>query len=421
MVQIIPRTQQSFGERIGAGLQKGFDLGSHFGQMAVQNRMEQKGKEKEYAKKLKGLEDLKQTPFWENASDAERAIIEAEAKGNISAQTARGLINLHREKETGDFLSRLQTGEPDAKPPQVGAEPISFGAEEPPEEKPIKRVQRSDDFGSKINYWRDVASQAKSKDVRDVANKNAEFYQKQQESEYKKFTEERKFHTDKAEPYLKDILKIEENQPLLDASRMNMERAVKSGNVEGVLPYLASALHLEPLFNQDLASFMTSSKNHFLNSLRKAGSRPNQWIEQQISSAYAKPGRSQEANLSSLALIGFEDDVNRERARIARELEDKDEIKYGFAQKDIGKRTEAQIKEYANKRQDLLSYELRSIAEMNMTEAEMGKIDEVPQGTPLTPKMAEFLVRKYGSAQKAEREAKRMGFEILPDEFYEGL
>ncbi len=236
-----------------------------------------------------------------------------------------------------------------------------------------------------------------------------------------RFTEEREFHTKRSDPFLKEIAELEANQPILRASRKQMENAVRSGNVSGVLPYIASALHIEPLYNKDLASFMTASKNHFLNSLRKAGSRPNQWIEQQISSAYAKAGRPEVANLSSLALIGFEDDINEKKVSIARELEDQDRDAYNYAREDIERKTNKALKEYADKRQDLLSYELRVIADEYMSASDLELLNEVPQGTPLTPKIAQFLLQKYGSEEKAIKEAKKIGFEILPDEFYESV
>src|SRR5690348_1049647 len=97
MVQIIPRAQPTFGERVGAGLQEGLGTFPQFAQMAVQNRMQQQAKQAERAQRLAGLENLKKTPFWEQASDWEKALIEGELTGDISAQLASSISKGRRE------------------------------------------------------------------------------------------------------------------------------------------------------------------------------------------------------------------------------------------------------------------------------------------------------------------------------------
>lgn len=246
MVQIIPRQptnierfMNSF-QNLSSGLGEGAEtlkgamderktrqeLASQFGEkfknirnpdvqkLMLMAELEQQKVTREREKKSQALEDLKSTPYWKNASDLEKAVLEREILGDLSAQTSKSLVNLERERKAYDILSGLQGDE--GMPPSESTAP-SFGAEpgeEPRETKPPKRGQPKSDIEEQINKWRQVAANP-NKDIRDFANKKIEDLRKEQEFSFKKekfgheLEREHKEDVDKAykahEPFIQDV------------------------------------------------------------------------------------------------------------------------------------------------------------------------------------------------------------------------
>ncbi len=110
MVQILPRARATFGEQVAGGLEKGAQQGIEFGKMFAEHGLQQQAKRAEYDKKLAGLEEIKKTPYWQGASDLEKAVLEREILGDISAQSSKSLINLQRENIANQKISDLLSG-----------------------------------------------------------------------------------------------------------------------------------------------------------------------------------------------------------------------------------------------------------------------------------------------------------------------
>jgi hypothetical protein len=248
MVQIIQRTRPTFGEQFAGGLVKGGEAAQRFAEIANEQRLAQKTKEIERTKKLADLAELQKSDYWKKASNAERSIIEAEAKGLVSAQTAKSLINQYREQEAGDFLNRIQGAEPgserdnqmiSARAPggspyglemldeETGGKPM--GISQPPTPK---KINATDDFDKKIDYWRKVGSQATSKEIRDVANKNADFYQKQKEFQFqekKQSQSEKQFAHAQTADFAKEIRETAEKGKEVVTAANEIKRISKKG------------------------------------------------------------------------------------------------------------------------------------------------------------------------------------------------
>ncbi len=143
MVQIIPRTQ-SRGEKMAQALQGIISSAGNIGEMFSQNSANKQEKDQlseiigqdvrkirnpdflkeiissrlqnqnqssksqeEQKRKEMAFQKIQQTPYWQNASDAQKALIESEMFGDMSAQMSKSLVNLERENSTRQFLEQL--------------------------------------------------------------------------------------------------------------------------------------------------------------------------------------------------------------------------------------------------------------------------------------------------------------------------
>ena len=215
-----------------------------------------------------------------------------------------------------------------------------------------------------------------------------------------------------------DILKRSETQrealPLKESAIRSMRSAITEG--VGTKDYLADILNIEPLRTKAGAQFLTGGKEFLLGNLARAGSRPNQWIEQQISTMAPKIGRSKHANEATLAMLETENDIAKKRLEITDQLAEKYKNTTGVIPASIGRETDTLLREYADKRNDQLAYDLRVLSEREMGQKEMSRLKKVPQGTPLTVEMAKILVSKYGN--EAEKMAKQLGYTIPDEDIY---
>ncbi len=163
----------------------------------------------------------------------------------------------------------------------------------------------------------------------------------------------------------KVIIKADERAaeiPQKEASLDSMELALKEGNLGFFSPdNLAEISGIEGLRSPEGALFKTASKEYFLGSLKRAGARPNQWIEKQIQDMLAKIGRSKEANLTVTAALRADLDVEKKGLDLTREIADEQEEKYGYLPRSLGHEVSQQLLPYAKKRQKELEVELRGI------------------------------------------------------------
>ncbi len=176
--------------------------------------------------------------------------------------------------------------------------------------------------------------------------------------------EERKAdrHSRVSDEVFKRADKIAAEIPQKNAALQGMELAVKEGNV-GFFSRdnLAELTGVEGFRSPEGAIFLTASKEYFLGSLKRAGARPNQWIEKQIQKMLPKIGRSREANLSVVEALRADLDVEKRGIELTQELGEESEEKYGYVHRNLGSQINKKLEVFANKRQKELEITLRRI------------------------------------------------------------
>jgi len=149
-------------------------------------------------------------------------------------------------------------------------------------------------------------------------------------------------------------------------AKENALRFMKDAIEEGDIGFfsgnnLAELTGVEAFRTAKGAQLITAGKEFFLGSIRRAGPRPNIFIEQQIAKMMPKIGRNKEANLTAAALLGADLDVETERVRITDELEQESLDRQGFVPGNLGALVTERLKPIAQERQDALAKELHEI------------------------------------------------------------
>jgi len=231
--------------------------------------------------------------------------------------------------------------------------------------------------------------------------------QQQRKQRQQSFSDEAKRHAPVVNEFFKEADKrgqeLIRKRGLLDLQ----EDAIRNNNLGFFsLNNLAELTGIEGLRDPGGALFNFAAKEFLLSNISRAGPRPNQWIEQQISKSLAKQGRSREANLSVVASQKADLDVAEEEEKIISDIEREHEQKFGFVKRSIGREVRQKLKKFATRRQNILEHELREIN----NEFSTGK---VPKGTPLGPnKVNWYLDKAKGNVKKARQMAIKDGHSI---------
>jgi hypothetical protein len=241
------------------------------------------------------------------------------------------------------------------------------------------------------------------------AQKNREFYSKRSQKVLAKADEEREAVNKKS--YALDSL--------ADAIE-NMPGGFSKD-------YLAEVTGYEPFRTAKGAQFKTAAKEFLLSNLSRAGARPNQWIEQQIGDMAAKIGRSKEANETFVAASRADLDIEKRRLDLLGDLEEKYLQDLGYVPDSISREVDKSLRPYAEEVQKKLAYQLRSIHERDTSPKDLQQLTKVPTGTPLTLRKASAILSQSPGKTDEERQenalkiAKKLGYQIMPDEFYEAI
>lgn len=173
---------------------------------------------------------------------------------------------------------------------------------------------------------------------------------------------------------------------------------------------LAEITGIEGLRSPEGAIFKTAAKEYFLGNIARAGARPNQWIEQQISDMLTKVGRSTEANLSVARALQNELSIEKERVRLTQEISD--EIANGDGDyRRLGARVSERLSKFAEQKQNELFNDLRAIK--SISDDKPQKFHKVQPGTQITPYMVDALLLTFDNDDvKALEEAKKLGYAI---------
>jgi hypothetical protein len=122
-------------------------------------------------------------------------------------------------------------------------------------------------------------------------------------------------HEEISKAALKSSAERAESLPQKEFALQNMMDAVEQGNLSFFSPdSLADLTGIEAFRTPEGAGFKTAGKEFFLGSLKRAGARPNQWIEAQIADMLPKIGRSPEANLSVTEALKTEMDIEKNKS-----------------------------------------------------------------------------------------------------------
>ena len=150
--------------------------------------------------------------------------------------------------------------------------------------------------------------------------------------------------------------------PQKNAALQSMELAVKEKNI-GFFSRdnLAEITGVEGFRSPEGALFLTASKEYFLGSLKRAGARPNQWIERQIQKMLPKVGRTREANLSVVEALRADLSVEKKRLELTAQIANESEEKYGYVHRNLGSQVLKKLTPFANQQQKELEQRLRRI------------------------------------------------------------
>ncbi len=242
------------------------------------------------------------------------------------------------------------------------------------------------------------------------------------------FESDRDFHTKRSAPLIDAAQKVMEQAPINKGLSQQSRRAVESGNVSGIVPFLTAKYGYNPAINPDLATFMAAQKHKFLGDLQAnaTGVRANQFLERLMTQAQAKAGSSEEANLDVIDGDDFIEDLKVKRAETILKLADQDYKKYGYERSDIGRRANDIMTDYAEKAQNKLAYTIRNrhvsaLSDQELAQ-EMASKQKADTDQPLTPREAQFIYLKHGGNMKAaNKEIQDRGYKILGKGEYESF
>ena len=243
--------------------------------------------------------------------------------------------------------------------------------------------------------------------------------------ENKEYNAEREFHTKVSRPVIENANNTLKSAQIKKSLINQQRRNIKSGNTSGMIPFLVDKLGLEPYRNAESSNFKAIAKNRFVEgvqSLGAASARPNQFIEQQLSSAQEALGRPEEANDVTLDVEEYLDDMAAKQAEFEIEEAKKDREQFGYAKDDIDERAQERMKSYSELRSEELAYNIRKRHEDNIDDRSLMKeivLGEIPPNSPLTRRTAYLLkIKNKGDVQKATEEAIRLGMFIPKDEVF---
>lgn len=350
--------QESEGGKIGAGLGQGISAGL---QILLQDRM-QKMQQKRQGDALEAAGLPRQL------SQMDPAVASQVAKQTLQQQGIRELFGIGGAPSSGKKSAspfsmgeriQLKEGAPGEKVEedvkvQEGAPPPldAQGAQPTPPKRTIQDLS-DEELSALIGMGGGIGQAAKDikKDRREQQKLMARSQEKREER-----------HSKISEKVLLRADEKAEELPQKEAALENMKNAIEQGNLSYFSPdNLAELTGIEAFRTPEGALFKTASKEFFLGSLKRAGARPNQWIEQQIQDMLTKIGRSRAANLTVTQALQADIDIERKALQLTREIADQLEKEHGYVTRQLGSEVQKQLKPYAEKRQRELEKKLKSI------------------------------------------------------------
>jgi len=256
-----------------------------------------------------------------------------------------------------------------------------------------------------------LASGAPDREVSEPAR--LELNRRNEEKALKQKTEDRKikFGQDIGKKVLEKADAIAETLPIKQSALNLMNDAIVGKNLEFFsLDNLAEITGIEGFRSKEGAIFKTAGKEYFLGSISRAGARPNQWIEQQISDMMTKVGRSTEANLSVSRAMQNELDLQKEQVRLTEEIADEIDSQDGNYRK-IGSMVNERLSKFSEDKQKELFNDLRAIDAVAKNKPVV--FQKVLSGTPLSDYVIEgLLINNNNDPVKSMQAAENLGYKV---------
>ena len=411
-----PSGKDKFWSAINAGV-KGLDEGLDEYQSKIQTQ-KQKSKINEYGKKL-GIDDLAEFPI-----ELQKEIVGKKLQG-INEESKQGLKLKNQQDLLNQFAGEFEDTETMKQEPAVKPTGIlkpEFEEPEKPSKKSAKLIPQKTIIAAAIQNPAVADKMQKHNDNILSQQKHEEDLSfRKEEAKKTEFQKDREYHTKTSQPIIESATKIVNSAPAKKGLINQHRRDIASGNVSGYGQFVADKTGWEIFRSPEAARSRSAAKQYFIQSLNSLanGARPNVFIEQQLSAGQTQIGREEEANQSVLDLMEFTDDLQEHRARLELQLAKEDEDKYGYPRNDIARRAENMMIPYAEQREDEMAYTIRRRTEEKLSDDDIIKEiyeGKIPQGTPLTPRMANILrIKNNEDLKKAQSEAKRLGL-IFPTE-----
>lgn len=234
------------------------------------------------------------------------------------------------------------------------------------------------------------------------------------------FAKERGYHTEQLKDYAKEVRTLRTQLPHKESALNIMRQAIE--NNEGGLnaDYIAKRMGFEPLLGLEGAVLQTGLKEFLLSNIGRAGSRPNMWLEQQISGMLPQLGRSKEANLAVTEALESETKMQRKKLELHDALADEYKKSLGYVPEDIETEVDKRLKPVWDAENGKLAYKIQQLREQERGFDSLQVLKKVPKGTPLTLEKANvFLERSKNNPEKARKMAKALGYNIITS-IYEG-
>jgi hypothetical protein len=402
MVQVldpVPSFGQSLGRNLGAGLGAGLSQGM---QQALQHKLALQQIESKERAKYAGKMDLYNAVRNQSRSPAE--------------QLARNIPS--KEDQVLDIVEKLRSQGVEVDDQQINeiyksVEDSSQQMQQPQIAKPS--IESIEDEEMALSLIDPSLGRQKTE---------------QRKLRRKEFESEREFHTKRSNKFLDTITETANTLPEREVALDTSIAAVQSGKIKPLGgDFWADVLNAPQLRTQEGAALLAGAKVNLMGSLGRVGARPNQFLEKQISDAYARAGESQQAQMAKLNIAKTVLDLDKKFVEVSEEIANKYRQDLGYVPENIDSLARAQMKPYAIKRQELLSYQLQEGTDrenMKKNPTEFNSIKKVHPGTILTQEKYDVFLKKSKGATEQERDrnaikmAKKAGYKI-PDAATLGL
>jgi len=185
--------------------------------------MEKQAKQAEFEKRKNALEKIKQSPFWEKASDIQKQAIESEILGELTGGTAKSLVNFEREQKDRDAVAQALQG---------------FNTSRSSQSQPnIQTQEQERNFEDELNQARSFLASG-SQSLQNIGKSQIEEIHREQDLAQKKkelSQKEREFEHKETSDYAKNLAENYSNAQEIKSATKEGRKAVRN-KATGISP-----------------------------------------------------------------------------------------------------------------------------------------------------------------------------------------